>query len=474
MIALLAFGCSSSPPPTTVPKPEPPRPVILWGPGGSIQSPTRERPQAKRGQLCPQLLVDGDDRLLMTSYFPRHFEEDLGYRVLVGEGFTGEIAKLGGLLRAAAYRDVRIIEAATSQTSSGFLVFGEAVANAQLEGVSIPKGYFLASMDSRGRVRWVRPQEPYTRHLLVDDQGSTIVVSEWSRDIPGYQAEFDSKSTLSKYGGRGELVWRRVIQGISWSSAIAHADSMYLAHTSSCSGETCNHDVRLEKFTAQGVSAWQKLIVKSEPSADEPLATTKMGSVSRVTTAMDRSGNMYWAGNFFYKIRLGSTIMQGPVFTSVSLGDTFLAKIGPQGDVLYARHIPGDAMSVQKLVVDPKGRLWMTGSVYPGSSSTLFSVHPPPLPADYGDRYNEPPTHYVARFDPAGELLSAFEVARGSPISMTMDRGGDIFLTSIYTGGLALKGLPDARAYDYGSFGCAVLRIPAGYDPRAFEQPSTK
>lgn len=452
--ALLAFslGCSSKPTSPNPPASGPSRPIVLWGPGGKVDSPTLGHPRAERGKLCPQLAVDGHDRVFISSYFPL-VQEDLGDRVLFGRGFWGQIQDRGGIAWVTAHESLRINAIAASRRSPGFSLLGEEPSGGE-------RPFHLTSFDETGQLRWTRASELYARDLIVDEEGNTITISDWGNPNEAVQ----EKSELSKYNNRGQLLWRKYIRRVREGGLAGHEGSIYVTYNAK---ENDSRRLFLSKHTSAGVEMWQREIARSEH-----IMNVEPGWVDRLAMELDHFGNLYLMATFFNGIRVGDIPMAGPVFTSLSSGDKFLAKIDDHGNVLYARHIPGDrdAMFVHHLALDERGRPWITGLIY-GQASALFPLRPPALPQDYEQRHDRlPPTHFIARFDPDGHVEMATEVARGGPRSMVATRSGTILLTTHYTGELALKGAVGARPYDYGKFGCAVLRIPIDYNPRAFDR----
>ena len=142
---------------------------------------------------------------------------------------------------------------------------------------------------------------------------------------------------------------------------------------------------------------------------------------SATAIATDRSGNVYVAGS-----------TSSPDFPNVNaiqphLGggwDAFLAKLSPEGKILYSTYLGGtDADFATGVAVDPVGNVYVTGA----TGSADFPTVAPLQAALRGKRDT-----FVLKIDPAGRLVystylggSSEETARG----IAVDPSGSVYVT---------------------------------------------
>jgi len=137
--------------------------------------------------------------------------------------------------------------------------------------------------------------------------------------------------------------------------------------------------------------------------------------------AIDAAGNSYVSGQFN-----GSTVIGSDVFAAVADYDTFVAKLDPQGAVLWAKHYGSlQYVSITDAEVDPQGNLVFVGAF----GDTV----------DFGGKVASAPNGagLVAKIDPDGNCLWVFPFGSGGSDfadSLALDPAGNILVTGSFVG----------------------------------------
>ncbi len=137
--------------------------------------------------------------------------------------------------------------------------------------------------------------------------------------------------------------------------------------------------------------------------------------------AMDALGNTYVSGSFAGTTKIGSN-----VFTAVADYDTFLAKLDPNGNVVWAKHYGSiNYVSVADAKVDPQNNVVIAGG--------LADV------VDFGGKTLSAPNGagYAAKIDPQGNCLWGIVFGSGGgdfADSLAIDPVGNIFITGSFVG----------------------------------------
>lgn len=144
---------------------------------------------------------------------------------------------------------------------------------------------------------------------------------------------------------------------------------------------------------------------------------------------VDPAGNVYVAGTFTEVIRLGTTTL-----SSKGHGDLFLAKLNPQGKVLWARSAGGlwGNESASTVGLDSKGNIFIMGSF---SGTVRFGSTTLGDPAIGG--------LFVSKLDPLGNFLwitpvTATQGERYVSGAMALEPGGDTYLAGSFDGPIRL------------------------------------
>jgi len=198
-----------------------------------------------------------------------------------------------------------------------------------------------------------------------------------------------------------------------------------------------------------GPSAYDAFVAKLTPDGSQVLYSTKFaghGSDFASVLALDATGAAYIFGQ-----------TQSPDFPvtpgaaqstlQAANGQGFVAKVDPQGKVVYATFIGGSSTinPTGGLVVDSAGDVYVSGQ----SSEGVFPTSPGAVVAS-----TAPVADFVMKLDPAGKLLMAI---RGVGGLMALDAQGNLYVAGL------LYGDPTAIPITPGAFQTTFqLRVCSG------------
>lgn len=236
--------------------------------------------------------------------------------------------------------------AVTTDSAGNVYVTGYFSSNASFSGHSVSSkgGYdmYVIKYDADGNFAWIRSGGGYDHDdgygIAVDNNGNCYVAGGW-RD----EAYFDD-DTLSSFGGYdgfiakysalGNQVWvKRVSAGCSDDRGLRlQIDPEGILRLSGY-------------FYSTILTSWESGMA-SRGSRDafymsldqdgNPISSVHIGGPGEESgndTWVDALGNVYYAGHFSSTVQFGPSIS----LTSIGLGDLFLAKYNPAGNVLWAR-----------------------------------------------------------------------------------------------------------------------------------------
>ena len=174
---------------------------------------------------------------------------------------------------------------------------------------------------------------------------------------------------------------------------------------------TGTSDVFVAKFNRFGTHLWSKAIAGA-------------GEQFIRGVAVDASGNVYIAGQFYNTIVIGSHTL-----TSVGNADVFLASFDPHGANFAARRYGGSGEDrVSDLAVDEQGNLAVVGDIIAGTASMGGAV----LPAGM----------YVAKYDGFGSHIWSHALGGdiGSTAYVGTDDDGSVILGGHFFGSVNFGG----------------------------------
>jgi len=204
-------------------------------------------------------------------------------------------------------------------------------------------------------------------------------------------------------------------------------------------------------------------VTKIDPSGNVTLLATLSGSAVDVgsSIAVDPMGNIYIAGNttspdFPLKLPLQGSIS---VAYNVAQQTGFLAKLSPDGGVLYSTYFGGTNgnSSVNAVATDAQGNAYVTGY-------TSASDYPrtPGLPAAgaAGPGPGSVSAAFFAKISPAGDKI-LYAGGLGA-MARTCVGGSSCFLSSLASGGVAIAVDLAGNAYIAGNTNGAMLATTLG------------
>lgn len=176
------------------------------------------------------------------------------------------------------------------------------------------------------------------------------------------------------------------------------------------------------KYDAGGSVLWAK-------NAGGPL------NACGVSIATDSSGNVFVAGWFTsYSITFGNTTLINNGYSATNpsqptIGDIFIVKYDPYGNVLWAKSAGGILDDEPKsIVTDASGNVYLTG--YFNSPSIIFGG------TSFTNTGTAGPDIFIVKYDPNGNVIWA-ETAGGSGndegLGIARDNSGNVYVTGYFS-----------------------------------------
>ncbi len=214
---------------------------------------------------------------------------------------------------------------------------------------------------------------------------------------------------------------------------------------------------------AQPLPLTDVFVSKIDPSGNVTLLATFSGKAADTarSIALDPSGNIYIAGNttspdFPLHNPLQSVIGSGA--GAPLQGTGFLAKLSPDGTVLYATLLGGTKgpSTINAVAADAEGNAYVTGQTFAGDYQRTAG-----LPAGFaGAGVGSVSAAFFAKISPAGDkILYAGGLAAGI---RTCECCSSCFLSTLATGGTAIAVDASGNAYIAGNTNGAGLPTTSG------------
>jgi hypothetical protein len=173
-------------------------------------------------------------------------------------------------------------------------------------------------------------------------------------------------------------------------------------------------NVYLAKYDPSGHALWARTIAYSTAATSDLYANA---------VGVDRSGNIYVAGRFVTDVTIGGT-----AHASLGGSDMYLVKLGPTGEVLWARTPGGEGLGnfgqdgIAALALDDAGNCYVTGTYNKDARFDSIALASPNVFEVF-----------VAKYDSSGRVLwarsggsnGALHVAFG----IAIDKDGDSYIT---------------------------------------------
>jgi antitoxin component YwqK of YwqJK toxin-antitoxin module len=268
------------------------------------------------------------------------------------------------------------------------------------------------------------------RCIAADGSGNTIL--GLSKKLLNYPPEIQDKHKVLevwKWSDDGKQVWSSPI--IASYSARIDAVTTDAAGNSIIAGLTSHHELTIGEFTLTSLDKGRDVFVASLDPDGTPLWAHRFegaGNEELSGIATDPSGNVIVLGRFESPtLTLGATTLKNP-----SGWRMFIAKIDPQGKVLWARKATGSTdpdkagMFPTSAVVDADGNIYATGGFR--GAKTRFGKKKLKNPGDTLDIF-------LVKYDPSGKVRWAKSAGgKGSDIGndLAIDPNGSIILVGSY------------------------------------------
>ena len=234
---------------------------------------------------------------------------------------------------------------------------------------------------------------------------------------------------LVKYDPNGALVW--VTQGggqgndAGFSCALDSSANVYVlgfsASTNAAFGRRhfTNENglgIYLAKYTSEGKFLWLRSSARYYTNAHP------------TSVAVDAQGNICICGSFAEtNLTFGSQVLRASQISDFKW-DTFLVKYNTNGDLLWARQVKNTSQFC-RVSLDTLGNSYIAGTFH--GSAGFGKVNISSRTATDQDHA------YIAKYDAAGNVIWAFdaiESAESLSTGIALDKGGNIFISGVFTG----------------------------------------
>jgi hypothetical protein len=234
---------------------------------------------------------------------------------------------------------------------------------------------------------------------------------------------------LVKYDRNGAVAW--VTQGggsdndMGFSCALDSSSNVYVLGASASTNAVFGGrhftnanglGIYLAKYTSAGRFLWLRSSARYYTNA----FTTAV--------AVDAQGNACICGSFAEtNLIFGSQVLRASQ-TSDFKWDTFLVKYNTNGDLLWARQLKHTSQFCS-VCLDALGNSYLAGTFH--GSANFGKVNISSRTATDQDHA------YIAKYDTAGNALWAFEAiesAESRSTGIALDKGGNIFVSGVFTG----------------------------------------
>ncbi len=293
-------------------------------------------------------------------------------------------------------------------TFNGTAVLG----NTTLTGVG-SQDMFIAKLDSTGNFQWaVRAgggNYEYLSDLGVDSSGNVYVTGTYDSDIQFGNILVRATGSgsdlfLAKLNTSGNFLWARGISsGSATALAVEPGGDVYV--TGARFIPSLNHYVGfLTRASANGEFLWLKEIGSGQYASD---------------VAVDSLGNVLLTGTFNGLASFGKTALSTGS-ASPWYPQSFLAKLDPTGDFLWARKLIGGAYSdVTQMAVDQQGNSYVYNQFY--STAEVGTA-----------RFVSGPMLLLSKLDPFGHTLWVKQFGGSSPRAVAADASGNAYVIGAF------------------------------------------
>jgi len=306
---------------------------------------------------------------------------------------------------------------------------------------------FVVAFDSGGQAIWAKSQEEIdSRGATILPDQSVLVSGDFTElaltfgEAPNQTQLFsinDGESFLAKYGPDGSFIW--VVQTWSddkaWDPLVAALPDGSSLLSGRCMGEltlgeegNAIHFDQTEKwgfvvrYDADGLFVWGRRIIGNEAEWD-----------NSHNIIANPDGSVLIAGSFDETVILSAGESDELTLTAHTNGDTYLAKYGADGSLLWAKVAGGDYDS--RLAVASDNSFYLAGSF---AGDEIFGLgEPNETTVSYDPQVIEyPSAGYLAKYDSQG-ILQWVEASKSNRHALHQGlgvAGNFVYVTGFFDG----------------------------------------
>ena len=318
-------------------------------------------------------------------------------------------------------------------------VLGQFAGSNTFDGVNILSGQpityddvFLARYSSNGTLIWVKKLfqnngdiRNRATDIKVDMDGNLVMVGSNLFPASFLGAPVGIGMFIAKITADANLLWMKYAPEVSFQDSDVsrrgnrividqNNDVVWLTDQIRTQNFTELGGLALKKYGADGTVIWNKYITQNE-SYDHPI-------LAGIT--LDGNGNIIVSGSFISFINIiGAPRFdnQATPFNPVQL---FVAKFSSTGNLLWTMHSNyGASTVVTSHVSDAVGNVYVTGVI--GSGTQLLAGT-----TAYTNPINS--TNFVAKLDPAGNILWVNPIRNASTRDISEGADGYLYITGTY------------------------------------------
>lgn len=270
------------------------------------------------------------------------------------------------------------------------------------------------------------------RSIAVDADGNAFVTGSFQNAAAFGTTNLTSQgghdAFVAKYDASGNLTWVKQAGGLDndfgWAIAVDDAGNCYAAGT-------FISKATLDSATLNGRGSQDLFLVKYDRSGNLLWARSEggIGAEQCQALAIDRRGNLYLTGFFS-----GASVLGNVSLTSAGASDVFVAKLDPDGKVLWAQRGGGKESDLGVgIAADDSGNCYVTGSFQASASFASLDL----ISAGSSDLF-------ITKYDSTGRVLwskTAGGAGDDQGRALAIDKTGNVFVSGSFQATLNFSGL---------------------------------
>ena len=284
---------------------------------------------------------------------------------------------------------------------------------------------YVIKFNSAGNIIWTRELESSEGNSIkVDDFNNVFTAGRIG--LPYGQAGI----FLCKFAANGELAWTRQLGGgVGVSIALDAAGDIYI---SGSFGGIQDFDPGSGVYYLSGFGFSDIFILKLDRNGEFVWAKQMGGADDDVGVSVvaDFPGNVYVAGNFKGKADFDPGPGTHNLVIIDSISNSFISKLDPNGNFLWAKHLKGDWQWCYSSALDGDGNLYTTG--YFGKTLDFD-----PGPGSY-NLSTSGFDIFISKLNSNGDFIWAKQMGGTARVicnSITVDAAGTIYTTGYFFNG---------------------------------------